>query len=250
MRRWRQRSAPRVGALAHALGLAVPLSSALALAQPSSGPKDEPEQPPSSPVEEPEPSPSTVSAGAKESLAKTQPTVERSRLLLAIAYDLALPLGHTQNYNKNFSARGFTVEGRYLWRSGWTAGLAFGWQVFQARLDGTLTWETATVGGAQVRETSATPLTANLGFALNQWGKVVPFVRFGAGAARIGRRLDIGIRRFVDESWHLALVPELGAEIPLSQVMVRAALRYNHFVKSDDVPAQSYLSFSLGVGFN
>src|SRR5690606_16770443 len=136
------------------------------------------------------------------------------RFLLGILYNTALPLGETADFNHRFSGRGFTVEGTFRGEYGLRGGVSFGFQVFQEKADRTVTYGDATVGGVQVRETSLSPMTAHFGYALEQLEKVVPYVRLGVGGGRAWRRLDIGIRRFVDESWHFVLVPELGVEIP------------------------------------
>src|SRR5690606_2277882 len=91
----------------------------------------------------------------------------------------------------------------------------------------TTTYGPATISGVQVRETSSTPFTGKVFYALRDMKKVIPYAGFGLGGARVVRRLDIGISRFTDESWHWAMVPEVGIEVPASSFDLLASARFN-----------------------
>lgn len=169
--------------------------------------------------------------------------------ILGVLYDTALPMAKTADFNRRFSGAGFTVEGRYRGFEYLRLGASFSYQNFQDKRDITFRYENATIGGMQLRETSLTTMTANLAFAWDKSDRLIPYLGVRMGPSRMWRRVDIGINRFISETWHLAVTPELGVEFPLRRLLILAALRYNHLFQGGGADAQSYLHFSLGIGF-
>jgi opacity protein-like surface antigen len=183
-------------------------------------------------------------------LTMNQPKVEDSPFVLALVYDTALPLGKTKDLTGKFSGRGFTVDGRYRSKAGITLGFAVSWQVFEEKSNMTFDYDNATISGTSARETSTTPMLATVGYISRANERILPYVRLGVGGMRVWRRVDIGISRIVDETWHFSLVPEIGAEIPVARFLLIPAIRYNVGFASGGAPSQSYINFSLGVGFD
>lgn len=183
---------------------------------------------------------------------------------MGLLLDTSLPIGSTTNFVNTFSFQGFAIDVRY------TAlpvmiGAQVSWQTITEKSERTLDFEVegtgqATFSGTMVTELSLTPLLAKVGYV---FGKeklntppdkkktpvtLLPYVALGMGGSRLVRRVDVGISRLLDESWHWTLVPEIGVEAPVGPVSILAAVRFNYLFSGDGAPEQLYMNFSLGVG--
>jgi opacity protein-like surface antigen len=170
--------------------------------------------------------------------------------MLGLLWDMSLPVGVTHDFVGKFSGRGFAVDGRYSGFGNFGLGVTLAWHILDQKTDTTTTWDAVTISGTQVREISSSPFTAKVFYALREQKQFIPYAGVGMGAARVIRRIDMGIASVTDESWHFAFVPELGVEVPLKAATVLASTRFNYFVKNNDGPAQLYMNFSLGIGFD
>ena len=169
--------------------------------------------------------------------------------VLGVLYDTGLPMGNTADFNKKFNGRGFSIDARYRGFKPLRVGGSFSYIDFQEKRDSTFEYGNATLGGMQVRETAASTLTGYVGVAWDKGKRVIPYLRVGIGPSRVWRRVDVGVSRFISESWHFAVVPELGVELPLRRCMILIAARYNFIAAGGDTPTQSFMNFSAGVGF-
>src|SRR5690606_12097662 len=178
------------------------------------------------------------------------PEKKPSPFMLGLLWDMSLPVGITHDFVGKFSGRGFAVDGRYSGFGNIGLGVTLAWHILDQKTETTTTWDAVTISGTQVREISSSPFTAKVFYALRDQEKFIPYAGIGMGAARVVRRIDMGIASLTDESWHFAFVPELGVEVPFKAATLLASTRFNYFVKNNDGPAQLYMNFSLGVGFN
>ncbi len=169
--------------------------------------------------------------------------------ILGAFYDTALPVGNTADFTRRFSGRGLSIEARYRALSGFRFGGTASFQDFQEKRDVTFQYQNATIGGVQVRETAMSTVTANAAFVWTGDDRFLPYFKLGLGPSRLWRRVDMGISRVTSETWHFALVPELGAEIPLPRFIFLLALRYTYLAPSGGVDSQGYVNFSAGLGF-
>jgi hypothetical protein len=209
----------------------------------------------------PAPSPSAASDGGYGKGEPSKPTdvalveeKKKSGLLVGFFLDSSLPLGSSSEFVDTFSFQGFSVDLRYIGFGNLGLGGMVAWHTIAEKSQRTLEWEGAALTGTMVTELSLTPILAKVSYALREVPEgappkqFVPYVATGLGASRLVRRLDAGISRIVDESWHFSLVPEVGVEVPVGPVAVLAAARFNYLFATDDAPEQLYMNFSLGVG--
>ncbi len=167
---------------------------------------------------------------------------------IGLGLDMSLPVGDAADFAKGFSFQGFSIDVRYLGFDEIQVGGMIAWHTMTDKLEDTVVEGPATLTGTMVRELSVTPMVAKVSYArLNKDG-VVPYVSFGAGGARVLRRIDVGISRIVEENWQWAMIPELGAMLPVGPVMLLGALRYNVVIAGSGQPSTQYLNFVLGLG--
>ena len=198
-----------------------------------------------------------VAAPSYAENSQTEPAVEKKKspFVLGLLWDMSVPIGSTHQFTPKITAKGFTVDGRYhgfgnVGVGNIGVGLSLAWHTMDSRTETSVKWKNATISGTQIREISSTPFTAKAWYALRDLEGIHPYAGMGFGAARIVRRVDMGISRVVDETWHVALVPEIGVEIPLKVAVLLASSRFNYFFKTDNGPKQMYFNFSVGLGFD
>lgn len=171
------------------------------------------------------------------------------------AWDLSIPLGSTQEFAGNVSPGGFSLEARYIGLGRLSFGMFTGAHYMTAKDETTTVQGPVTISGTQVRSVASTPWLGRVHFSLMDvrtaaaQRRPVPYVAFGFGGARVLRTLDMGISGFSKESWHWAMAPEIGVQLPLNRAVFYLSSRFNYFVESGDGPEQMYLNVTLGAGF-
>jgi hypothetical protein len=167
-------------------------------------------------------------------------------------YSTALPLGDQKAFTggdggQAFSFRGATVEGRKIINEHVSAGVSFGWHVFNSSGEETNTVGNLTLTGNQFRYTNAFPMFANVHYYFGQPGALRPYVGANVGTIFQERRVDVSLYSIAQDNWHFAVAPEVGVVFPLGWV-VRGVLsaRYHYGLATDDFAPQ-YFSFSFGI---
>ncbi len=173
-----------------------------------------------------------------------------SPFLFGVLWDHSFPLGKSRDLVRNYSLRGFAFEGRYQGLKNFGLGFRIAWNTMEEKETSTYTQGALTVTGTQLRTLSASPMFLTVSYGMPRDRVIRPYVMFGAGGARVLRQLDLGISRYLEESWHWAVAPEMGLEIPTDYLVVMAAARMNALFATKEAPSQLYLSFSLGLGFD
>jgi hypothetical protein len=181
---------------------------------------------------------------------------------LGVMWDLSLPVGSTTDFTSSFSGRGFALDFRYWGFGKLGVGADFVWDTMSDKGMNTRTIGNATVSGVTVKELDSNLLHAKVFVSNVDWREArkvgkgskvprsfVPYAAFGFGGARIVRRVDIAVSRYVDESWHWAIAPEIGVEVPTDWVVWMLAVRYNYIAGSGDAPEQMFMNFGIGGGF-
>jgi hypothetical protein len=163
-----------------------------------------------------------------------------------------LPIGDQKDFTggdggQSFSFRGATIEGRKILNENVSAGLSFGWHVFNSSRFTTTTLNNATISGNQARYTNAFPLFVNAHYYFGQRRGMRPYVGANVGAIYAERRVDINVYAIAQDTWHFAVAPEVGVVFPLGWV-VRGVVsaRYHYGFSADDYSPQ-YFSFSFGI---
>ena len=182
-------------------------------------------------------------------IASAEAQAQYSEWYWGATYSTALPMGDQKTFTdgQSFSFRGATIEGRKILNENASAGLSFGWHVFNASGDRTNVVQNVTISGNQFRYTNAFPLFANMHYYFGQQGALRPYVGANVGTIYAERRVDINLYSVSQDTWHFAVAPEVGVVFPLGWV-VRGVLaaRYHYGLSASDYSPQ-YFSFSFGI---
>jgi len=173
-----------------------------------------------------------------------------------------MPVGPTTEFTGSFSGRGFALDLRYWGFGRLGVGGDFVWDTMSDKSMTERTIGNATVSGVAAKELDSNLMHGKVYVSNVDWRKarmqgreskvprvLVPYAAFGFGGARIVRRVDIGVSRYIDESWHWAMAPEIGIELPTDWVSWMVAIRYNYIAGSGDGPEQMFMNFGIGGGF-
>ncbi|HSC88258.1 MAG TPA: hypothetical protein VLC09_13340, partial [Polyangiaceae bacterium] len=184
-----------------------------------------------------------------------EPVKEPALFAVNLGWDLSLPLGSTADFTDQFSVQGFSIEVRYLGLGNLELGGLVAWHTLAQKGYSTTTDDTGTVtvSGTTVHELSSNPLLFRARYSFRQGprpdkvGQLIPYVVAGFGGARALRRVDFGIDRYSTESWHWALGPEAGIELPVGPAALNLAARFNYLFETGSAPEQLYMNFVVGV---
>lgn len=187
---------------------------------------------------------------------------EQLPIILGVMWDLSLPVGSTTDFTNSFSGRGFALDFRYWGFGKLGVGGSFVWDTMSDKGMTERTVGNVTISGVAAKELDSNVMHAKVYLSNVDWvgarrvGResrvpkaFVPYAAFGFGGARIVRRVDIGVSRYVDESWHWSMAPEIGIEMPTDWVSWMIAVRYNYMAGSSDAPEQMFMNFGIGGGF-
>lgn len=168
-------------------------------------------------------------------------------LSLGVAVDLTWPMGKAADFISKTSIQGLSLDLRYYAWGNIGIGLGLGLDSLSKKSTETATWENATITGTQVRELSYTPLTLKGYYAWREQTRVVPYVAAGLGAARAVQRLTVGITGLAEASWHFAIVPEVGLQIPAGPTLLLTNVRLNYLPPSAGVGEHVFANLSFGL---
>ena len=76
------------------------------------------------------------------------------------------------------------------------------------------------------------------------------YAGLNGGTVYLERTVEIGSYLFEDKTWHLAVAPEIGVQLPWDAFLGYLALRYNVAFEGDGVPTQSWFDLRLGFGLD
>lgn len=204
----------------------------------------------------------TLPAPPNETLLVQEQTPNPLPIVLGVMWDLSQPVGSTSDFVGSFSGRGFALDFRYWGFGRFGVGAAFVWDTMSHKSMVERTIGDVTVSGVSAKELDSNVLVGKVLVSAFDWKTVhaegheskmprvvIPYAAFGFGGARIVRRTDIGVSRYVDESWHWALSPEIGVEVPTQFVDWMLAVRFNYIAGSSGGPEQLFMNFGIGGGF-
>lgn len=163
--------------------------------------------------------------------------------------------------------QGISLELRYWWKDRWSIGGLFGYHSLEDKAVRSMTVDGATQTGTVLSQVSTNEILARVHYALADrmairtrvpvggarqtiGNEFIPLVGLGLGAARFLERFDTGLSLRTAERWQVALVPELGLEIPTKYAPVLVAGRIHYLFGSSAGPEELYGTLSLGAGFD
>jgi hypothetical protein len=177
-----------------------------------------------------------------------------SGFFIGATWDMNLPVGSSTEFASTFGVQGVGVQARYQGLGRIGLGGVVAWEAWSQKSDQTTVSGNATLGGTQARTIWVNPVYARAQFALfdirspSSHKTPVPYAALNFGGAHATRRVDVGISRLTEDSWHWAFAPEIGVEIPVSRLVVLAGARFNYLFASGEGPEQLYFSFNIGLG--
>ncbi|UJP63815.1 hypothetical protein [Mongoliitalea daihaiensis] len=168
--------------------------------------------------------------------------------IIAINYAPALPMGNTANFASNFTGRGVSFETYFMKTKKSGFGIEFATNGFaDQRSNESIEVGTVTVTGNQFRAVSATSVLPSYIFVIGDNSTFKPFLSLGAGLSFLTHQTDMGIFVQKETATHVALRPELGAMLKISNyVGIKVSTKYYQTFGSESIDAQSFLGFNLG----
>lgn len=170
-------------------------------------------------------------------------------------YEVSAPLGDTRRFVAGVSWVGLSWEGRWAVSRRAAAGVSLGLNDFSDSFTGTTNFPSGAATGPQFRYLLSAPVLAK-GYVYPLDGERVRwFAGGGAGVAHVDQVFQLGTRPVGRRGWHLAVAPEVGAELydfdgGLTAVV---SVRYNApFATGNYVGGGArsfqYLTLRLGMG--
>ena len=188
-----------------------------------------------------------VAAFALLLVANADAAAQRSNMT-GFTWGGALPISGTKDFTDAFSWRNLGFEVRAI--SGTQSiGLSFGWNVFDNVVDGTRTFtsQPVTLTGRQFRTVNAMPILVTGHKYFGSMNDSHAYVGAGVGTMWAKNRVDVGILTVDESHWHFAVVPEVGFEFPVNDVVwAYVNVKYNWGASRDDI-TQQFFGFNIGV---
>jgi len=174
---------------------------------------------------------------------------ERSKWF-GLTWSMAGTTGSTKDYVSDYSFRGMGLEWRQM-KGRNSYGLSLGWNAMNQETLETTTFPQVDLTGFQFRYINAYSILLSGHTYLGTPGRPRPFLGLKTGTFYVNRRVDVGLWTISDNSWHLAVAPELGFVVPLKESYgsesFYTAFRYNYGFKAGDTPTQSWYSIDIGI---
>jgi len=169
----------------------------------------------------------------------------------AVTYAPSVPLSNTKTFADNASGRGINVEYKKAIKENVTAGLSFGWHVFDEQTDEVVSAFGVDISGDQFRYVNSFPMLLNVSYFLGKTGGIRPFIGADAGVYIMEHRLDVGLYTIHETNAHIGFAPEAGVAIPVRPNMsLLVTGRYNYALSAGNVDDQQYLNFGVGFAWN
>jgi outer membrane protein W len=169
----------------------------------------------------------------------------------AVTYAPSVPLSNTKTFADNASWRGINVEYKKAIKENVTAGLSFGWHVFDEQTDEVVSAFGVDISGDQFRYVNSFPMLLNVSYFLGKTGGIRPFIGADAGVYIMEHRLDVGLYTIHETNAHIGFAPEAGFAIPVRPNMsLLVTGRYNYALSAGNVDDQQYLNFGVGFAWN
>ena len=166
-----------------------------------------------------------------------------------VSYGMATPASDTKDFTDGTSWRNWGVDVLAVVRSDISVGVSFGWNVFNDVTTEVSSLEGVDVHGTQFRYINSFPMTVNIREYVGTPGGMRPFIGIGVGTQLVKQRVDVGQWRISEDTWHLALAPEVGVLLPVrSDAKWFITGKYNYAVRASD-RSPSYFVFNLGVAW-
>lgn len=168
-------------------------------------------------------------------------------------YQMSYPVGMTQDWVKNESWVGLSIEGRHFLEPSLSVGGLLGAHSLYDRSFAVTQLGSFDVSGDQYRNLTVFPILGTVHVYVGDTEGTRLFAGVGAGAYVYRQLLDVGAYSLYETVWHVGVAPELGVSFPVewnSRIFVQG--RFHYPFRGGpylDGQSHSYPFVSLGVGF-
>lgn len=193
--------------------------------------------------------------GLNSAQAQTQTTSSPPLRFGALNYVVSIPTAGTGDFlNNEVSFRGLGLE--------WSTPVL----LERLAVGGSLRWiylrnvedrvtETqgdVTATGRRYSSLDSFPALLSLRYALGSSDRLVPYIGGGIGALYGMRELVLGSIQSDDDGWQFLLTPEAGVyyRVGTANTGINFNVRYDAGLGNDSLPATSYLSLAIGLGYS
>jgi outer membrane protein W len=166
-------------------------------------------------------------------------------------YNISIPTGNSGDFIGEASFRGASFEYTYVPDDHFGVHFEGGWNNFYEKID-KATYERGTLAitGTQYRYTESVPLFVGLNYFALPDAVIKPYAALGLGMIYTEQRNDVGLYSLVSNGWQFGLKPELGAAVALSEnTFLKLSAKYYYGFRTDNLDAQSYIAFNMGLAF-
>ncbi len=168
-------------------------------------------------------------------------------------YQMSVPLGDAKDFVGKTSFVGFGFEGRKFLKPNFSLGFSLQWNSFREEVRGKgfpavpEPYGEAGIAVDHNREIKAYPILVTAHYYPGKSETFLPYVGVGLGTMRAHWSAETPLDTFTLDEWLLGLVPEIGFIAKVGEdIGFMANLKYNYGFKSGDMPAQSYMTLSVG----
>ncbi len=165
-----------------------------------------------------------------------------------ISYGMATPVSDTKDFTEGTSWRNWGVDVLAVVRPNTSVGVSLGWNVFHDVTTEVSSLEQVDIQGTQFRYINSFPMMVTLREYRGRPGDIRPFFGLGVGTQLVKQRVDVGQFRISDNTWHVALAPEVGVVLPFGDAKWFINGKYNYAARASD-RKHSYFGFNIGVAW-
>jgi outer membrane protein W len=170
---------------------------------------------------------------------------------ISAQYAVSFGTGDLSDYISKASWRGVLLEYRSAVLGNLMVGADVGWNVFyEKKAYDTYSVGTESLSGIQYRNQNIVPVLASADYLILSDKTLKPYVGLGLGTIYSERATDMGIYRWVENTWQFALKGELGLLYQVSyNSSIKFAAKYYNGFKTNSLDSQGYFSLSLGMAW-
>jgi opacity protein-like surface antigen len=166
-----------------------------------------------------------------------------------LTYNMAFPLGNTNDFISQTSWRGYTVEAGGFVNSHISIGGSFSWEGFyEAFPYQTYSSGTISVSGNLWRYINLYPLVVTGKYYFITEKKFRPYAGIGIGTVSANKLSELGVLTVQDHSWLFGFYSEAGLTYWFNATTgILLDARYLISSTSQNIPSQSSLGLNLGL---
>ena len=172
--------------------------------------------------------------------------------LIMVQWDMAKPMGPTNDFIKTTSFSGISIDYRHCYRNNFIIGGRTGWNGFYENKGLTDLEDGNTTTYTRLENTiNAAPILFVVDYMIPS-DKFIPYIGLGIGGYFINSSVSSSIMGTKNtNSFHFGVSPEVGITIPfiISNFGLNISSRYNFVLKTASTTNFSWFDFNIGLSF-